>query len=465
MRCIFLIAILVSVINTGAQTWAPVSLDKFNTVVERVFYDPVHDQLIANSKFVNHIGNLSVRGVASWNGIKWDSLAGGINTHDKVFNPTNPSGLLLTGISYNGALLAGGSFVSVGDVNTTSIALWNGTKWDSLPKRAFRYGKYVTVSGFLKKNTEVYIHGDFDTIAGQLSNGLAKWDGVNFTSIPLPVTSGFQGIWAMIEYQNELYITGGIFNFGATQARDILKFNGVSWVSTTGGGLKGGYASVGDFIIYNNELYASGHFTKAEGNPANNIMKWDGAQWKDIGFGNTPAFIAINKMLVYQNKLWVFGTFDKVAGGFASKIAVYDGINWCASTDTINNNLESAVVYRDTIYLGGYFNKINSDSIKYMTKLKNPSNYNNCINVGINETKLSETIKIYPNPTTSSLHILDEQNELSNSSIEISNSIGQTIVQMPFSSSIDISTLPEGCYFIIITTSQKSVLRTKFIKE
>lgn len=464
MRFIFLIGLFVNVINAGAQTWAPVSLDKFNTVVEQVFYDPVHDELIANSKFFSHVGNLSVRGVASWNGIKWDSLAGGINTHDKVFNPTSPSGLLLVGIPYNGALLAGGSFVSIGDVNTTSIALWNGTKWDSLPKQAFRYGKYVTVYGFLKKNNEVYIHGDFDTIAGQPSNGLAKWDGINFTSIALPITPGFQGIVKMIDYQNELYITGGIFNQGSTQARDVLKFDGTSWISTTGGGLKGGYSSVGDFIIYNNELYASGHFTKAEGNQANNIMKWDGTQWKDIGFGNTPAFIAINKMLVYQNKLWVFGTFDKAAGGFASKIAVYDGINWCASTDTINNNLESAVVYRDTIYLGGYFNKINSDSIKYMAKLKYPSNYNNCINVGINEQSFFPNLKLYPNPSSSSLHISDEQNDLSNSTIEITNNIGQTILQMPFSSSIDVSILPEGCYFITITTNQSQRFHGKFVK-
>jgi hypothetical protein len=81
------------------------------------------------------------------------------------------------------------------------------------------------------------------------------------------------------------------------------------------------------------------------------------------------------------------------------------------------------------------------------------------------EEKISAVIRIYPNPTTSSLHILDEQNDLSNSIVEISNSIGQTILQMPFSNSIDVSTLPEGCYFLTITTTQNQQLHSKFVKR
>ncbi len=83
--------------------------------------------------------------------------------------------------------------------------------------------------------------------------------------------------------------------------------------------------------------------------------------------------------------------------------------------------------------------------------------------VVVKEEKLP-IIKLYPNPSSSSLHISDEQNDLSNSTIEITNNIGQIILQMPFSRSIDVSTLPEGCYFITITTNQSQRFHGKFVK-
>jgi hypothetical protein len=83
--------------------------------------------------------------------------------------------------------------------------------------------------------------------------------------------------------------------------------------------------------------------------------------------------------------------------------------------------------------------------------------------VVVKEEKLP-IIRIHPNPTNSTLHISDVQNDLSNSTIEITNSIGQTVLQTLFNSSVNVSTLPEGCYFIIITTRKNQQLRSKFVK-
>lgn len=84
--------------------------------------------------------------------------------------------------------------------------------------------------------------------------------------------------------------------------------------------------------------------------------------------------------------------------------------------------------------------------------------------VFLEEKKLLVT-KIYPNPTTSSLHISDKQNDFSNSIIEITNNIGQAVLKMPFNSTIDVSNLPEGCYVITITTQQNQRLHGKFVKQ
>jgi hypothetical protein len=461
LGCIFF---LCSFCLMESQNWDSIRGGIFNNQLERILYDEVHDELIVSSKFVKEVGNKYIRGIGRWDGARWDSLSSGINTHDQL--NTYPNGMVLASIEYQGKLLVGGMFQSIGGVNATSLALWDGVKWDSLPKRAFRFNDVpIQVCGFIKKGSLLYIAGNFDTIAGQATKGLATWDGTNFNPVALPVGPGFQNISSIMEYNNEIYIAGDGFLIGPNNdARDVFKYNGTNWTSTTGNGLNGVYAGIADLEIYNNELYACGHFTKEDGNSGNHVMKWNGVQWKDVGFGDQQTFVNMRKMLVHKNRLWVFGGFDEAAGSFASNAAVYDGTSWCGLSDTLDNKIGSAVVYHDTIYIGGGFWKSNSDSIKFIAKLKNPSLYNSCINVGINETKLSETIKIYPNPTTSSLNILDEQNDLSNSSIEISNSIGQTIFQMPFSNAIDVSTLPEGCYFITITAKENQRLRSKFVK-
>jgi hypothetical protein len=461
MRLLISILILLSCLETFAQNWAKVSNDKFAQSEEYVLFDSVHNKLIVSGKGINHIGNLNARGVVSWDGIKWDSLAGGINTHSKAFQPF-PHGLLLTGISYNGKLLSGGFFTSIGNVNTTALALWDGIKWDSLSKKAFRFDQDVIVLGFLKKGGLIYIHGAFDTIAGQPANGLATWDGINFNPIPLPVNQNFQGVLSLVDFQNEIYITGAFTN----NIADILKYNGSSWISTTGGGFSGPYDGAKNLIVYNNELYAGGYIEMANGNPGNNVIKWDGSQWHDVGFGSIGSYMEINKMLVYHNKLWAFGYIPKVAGAFAGNVAVYDGTSWCGLKDTLDNVIGSAAVYNDTIYIGGGFRKANSDSIPYIAKLSDANLFNQCVNVvNVNELSNSKYISIYPNPVLSTLNITDEQNQFQNSSVEIKNALGQTVLAFPFKPEIDVSPLPNGVYFLQIKTEDKKLLNAKFIKQ
>ncbi len=204
----------------------------------------------------------------------------------------------------------------------------------------------------------------------------------------------------------------------------------------------------------------------SNGNPGNNIIKWDGINWKDIGFGNTASFIGIRKTLIYHNQLWVFGSFTQVAGSPASNIAMYDGTNWCVLPDTVQNNVYSVAVYRDTIYLGGGFTKINSDTnMAYVAKLKYPTLYSQCVNVGIIEFKNNSNISLYPNPTNSTLNIVDEQNQLINSTIEITNYLGQCVFSDTFSNQIDVSHFSSGVYTINIKSISGELYHAKFVKE
>lgn len=436
-------------LKVNSQNWDTVTGGHFSKQIESVLFDSVYNKLLVSSKFVNHVGNIPVRGICSWNAVSWDSLSGGINTHEIWLNPLNPHGTVFSCTPYNNKLLVGGLFSSIGYVKTTGFAIWDGVKWDSLPKRAFRDGKTVVVSNFLKKGNLLYFTGNFDTIAGQPTNGIATWDGVNFNPILLPVDPNYQGITSIVEYQNDIYIAGGMFVGGKG---DVLKYNGSSWGSTTGGGFLGPYSGARQLIVYNNELYAAGYFEMANGNPGNNIIKWDGNQWHDVGFGTVGSYIAINKLLVYHSKLWVFGGFSKVANSFASNAAVFDGNTWCGLKDTLDNDINSATVYKDTIYVGGGFRKANLDSIPFFAKLNDSNLFNQCVNVvGIKEISDNIQLAIHPNPTASILYIIDEQNLFQNATIEIKNYLGQVVFMTLFSNQINLSNFSAGMYILRIT--------------
>ncbi len=65
-------------------------------------------------------------------------------------------------------------------------------------------------------------------------------------------------------------------------------------------------------------------------------------------------------------------------------------------------------------------------------------------------------IKIYPNPVSSSLSIYTENYKFGNAAVYILNSLGQEVLKVPYSASIDVSTLMKGIYFIKIKSDEKT---------
>lgn len=85
----------------------------------------------------------------------------------------------------------------------------------------------------------------------------------------------------------------------------------------------------------------------------------------------------------------------------------------------------------------------------------------NSFGVGIKELDKKEIISIYPNPVSKTLNI--KSNSKTNSEMEITNSLGQTVLKQNYSESIDVSKLESG-YYILKVTGEKNYY-SKFIKE
>lgn len=85
----------------------------------------------------------------------------------------------------------------------------------------------------------------------------------------------------------------------------------------------------------------------------------------------------------------------------------------------------------------------------------------------VNEIKyLGNKIKTGPNPATDYFNIYEGEQQLSgNSTIKVIDLSGKELLKIPFTTRIDISSLANGIYFLIITKNGTPVSYTRFIKS
>lgn len=389
-------------------------------------------------------------GIAKWNGTQWDSVSSGF----RVLPQGNAGASGARALAcYNNDIYAGGYFISVEGKPIRYIARWNGAQWDSLPQ-----SPNAAVSQLVVCNGKLYAFGIFNKIGTISCNKMAVWDGTSWTPVWMPYY--FDNIADICEYKGELYIGGNIFYGSVGGNIDLLKFDGSNWVPV-GGGIKGGVSDVSSLRVFNNELYVGGYFSKAAGNAGENLMKWDGSQFKEVVAGLDAQ---INNITEVPDGLIVTGSFAEPFEGFF-KIST-QGV--CGYFQSSNIGMLGAFYNNNKLYFYGGFPKINGDStLAHICNVNYTTQTDSCqaFVSGIKTNENSSSVRVYPNPATSTLCIIDEQLELANATLKITNSIGQVVFEMPFANNIDISMLPRECYLLTITQQNGNVIRSKFIKQ
>jgi hypothetical protein len=455
--------------QAGAQNWTPVPCYNGVKQLEKIFVDSLHNELILNTREEYNICNTTFKGVLAYNGSYYHDLNFGLD----ACNPSPiTSGDIATGcISYNGKTLFGGYFASVGSntLPAEALALWDGTVWDTLPKRAFKYnptrtGPIQVVYGLLKDNGKIWIYGQFDTLGGVPGKNLYTFDGNNFVYKGIP-TNNFDVIYRLIKYKNEIYATGLFFDYPSYSICRLAKYDGLNWTSV-GNGVQGSLDNAAEMVEYNDTLYIAGSFSKGSGNVGNYIMKWDGNQLYDAGFGNFYGWGGIWKLLVYKKRLYAFGDFTHAADQKAFGVAYYEKGQWVVPTDSFDNTITSAAVYKGEIYVSGYFQSVNGDpSMKFFAKLRCPDFDFTCTN-GLNEQgNESENISVYPNPVKDQLSVSFKDNSYGGR-YRICNCIGeiiQTGILRLKDNIITLNNFPQGLYIIEIKNGDKKSA-ARFIK-
>ncbi|MCS7189415.1 MAG: hypothetical protein RMJ66_06260 [Bacteroidia bacterium] len=247
----------------------------------------------------------------------WQDVGGGVNNLVNVIYP------------HNGVLYVGGQFSSVGSTNLT----------------AYGIAKYTPSQG---------------------------WSTVG----PGTGAGGTGQVYAITEYQGKIIVGGEFSGIGNSSAQNLAAYDPVTntW-SAVGGGVSG---PVYALAVYDGELLVGGGFTQV-GNPPQSISyfaRWNGSQWlppdptqtTQLLMGGVPrAFVE------FQNKLYVAGSF--IAAYYNQTQYAYLAI-WDKSLQQLlpaytgqgpNNNIWTAAVWNNKLYLGGDFTLAGSATGRLVT--------------------------------------------------------------------------------------------------
>jgi len=233
---------------------------------------------------------------------------------------------------FNGELYAGGTFTTIGGINTNYLARWNGSAWAPVANLI----NFMAADGLHANDTALFI-GD--------SGRVRYWNGDALFNLTGSNSSSFNSsVYAIAHYQDTLYC-GGFFS--SPFAR-VAKWNGTGYESLT----SGCNAQAGVMAPLEDQLFVAGNFQLAGDSLVNRTALWNGQEWNRMGAGvNDDVFVHC----FFQDTLYIGGRFTMANGQPASRVAKWNGSQWVRVGGTLSNYVTGMAVYHDQLYIGGDF--------------------------------------------------------------------------------------------------------------
>src|SRR5262245_17443706 len=178
----------------------------------------------------------------------------------------------------SGNVYIGGDFTVVGDVVANGVAKWNGTNWSALGS-----GISGGISALALSGSDLYAAGSFTAAGGIAATNIAKWNGSSWSALGLGIGNAVR---ALAVSGSDVYAGGSFTTAGDVAANSIARWDGSSW-SALASGIQGVDSAppLHALAVSGSDLYVGGYFTAADGTAATNIAKWDGSSWSPLGSG------------------------------------------------------------------------------------------------------------------------------------------------------------------------------------
>jgi hypothetical protein len=281
------------------------------------------------------VNGVRANGIARWDGQTWSSLGAGVDGR-------------VWAIAVGGEdVYVGGDFTSAGGAPASGVARWDGRGWSALGAgiggRRDASGA-PTVFALAWSGGSLYAGGRFSTAGGVVVNGIARWNGHDWTKLGDGVRSGgFDGVvYALAARGDELYAGGQFLSAGAAPAENIARWNGSAWAAL-GGGVRGNLEKVLALGLVGKDLYVGGVFNRAGGVPAFNLARWNAGGWSSLPLRAVDGVWAI---AVNGPQILVGGaSFALPDGRTANGIVRGSGEDWSVLGESLGNAVYSGPVF------------------------------------------------------------------------------------------------------------------------
>lgn len=257
-------------------------------------------------------------------------------------------------------LYCGGRFTRAGGTSANGLARWNGSQWTAVGT-GFA-GDVQALAVFDDGTGPALFVGGSLVVPGVGASFIAKWDGATWS----PLGAGVDGSVIALEVFDDgsgpaLYAAGAFDNAGGNSAWGIAKWDGSAWSALGSGIGHSFFAGSGHALEVFDDgggpaLYVGGFFEFAGGNPAQNIARWDGTTWSSVGSG--PSDNTVDALTAFDDgsgpALYAGGNLTKIGGVSVQHLARWDGSTWSAFGNP-NRRVFALRVHGGALYAGGEF--------------------------------------------------------------------------------------------------------------
>lgn len=295
--------------------------------------------LVVGGDFTS-IGGVAANGVARWDGAAWHSLDSGVvgRVHALVQHGTK--------------LVAGGLFTQAGSFSATNVATWNGSFWAPLGN------DLDDVVYALESYNGIIAAGAFTELGGpNLRRHVARWTGADWVGLDSGVDNTALSLHAS---GGTLYVGGLFANAGGQPAAGIASWDGADWAPLGDGvssSLPFGFAAVEAISEWDDGIAVAGRFDFAGTSQASNVASWDGSGWNALGNGLSGTQVPTGGFAIerFRSHLIVAGRFETAGGVAASRIAAWDGVSWSGLGQGLDADGYALQALGRHLYVGGSF--------------------------------------------------------------------------------------------------------------
>ncbi len=253
------------------------------------------------------------------------------------------------------------------NLSIQGIARWDGDSWNAMGNGLqTTYSELKTV---LQDGNEMYVGGLFKVIGGRTHFSIARflededqWDPTFDLNIYSDLTHDYTAEVDAIEKEGDwLTIAGKFKRANQTAVNNVFRYNVITQeIDTLGGGVTGSAAGVETILYSGDSLIVGGRFESAGGGTMRNIAVWKNDSWYGLDFPGGSSNTVQSLLNSGDTAIYVGGYLSFSLDGVTSRgISMYQNGEWKPVGQGFSYNARVLSMQRDphtgSIVMGGFF--------------------------------------------------------------------------------------------------------------